>query len=99
MAKQIYAKPCVRCGLCCKTEICDPGMHLLNIMSPPCPALEKRNGIYCCGLIDNTAKYVYPGALSEELYSKIRQHLIEISEFGVGCDNKLLNPDFETRPE
>jgi hypothetical protein len=92
-AKQIYPKPCVYCGACCQAEICHQGMQFLSTVSPPCPALEKRDGRYCCGLIANTSRYVYPGALSEELYGKIRQSLIELFEFGVGCDSRLRCPD------
>lgn len=93
MAEQKYPQPCIRCGECCRAEICEPGMLLIPGVSPPCPALEKRNGKYDCGLIFHTSKYVYPGALSEQLYNKIRDHLIDKFEFGVGCDSKLRCPD------
>ena len=89
MVQQIYPKPCVRCGSCCRTEICRPGMQFLSTSSPPCPALEKQGAHYRCGLVENTAQYVYPGALSEEVYEKIRQYLIGQFQFGVGCDSKL----------
>jgi hypothetical protein len=66
----------------------------LDTLTPPCPALEQRNGAYVCGLIVNTPKYVYPGAvLSEQLYGKIRKYLLEVFEFGVGCDSKLRCPE------
>lgn len=93
MVEQIYKNPCIRCGECCRAEICEPAMLLLPGVSPPCPALEKGNGGYDCGLITHTSKYVYPGALSEQLYHKIRDHLLEKFEFGVGCDSKLRCPD------
>ncbi len=93
MVKQIYAKPCIGCGSCCRVEICHHGMLFLKKFSPPCPALEQHSGKYCCGLIVNTSKYIYPGALSDALYNKIRQYLMETFEFGVGCDSKLRYPD------
>lgn len=93
MVKQIYSEPCIRCGLCCKMEICNQGIMLLNKFSAPCPALEKRNGKHCCGLINNTSKYVFPGALSEKTYNEIRQYLLGVFEFGVGCDSKLRSPE------
>ena len=98
MVKQIYPQPCIQCGLCCRSEICHHGRLFLNTFLPPCPALEKQNGAYCCGLIVNTSKYVYPGAvLSENLYRKVREHLLEKFEFGVGCDSKLRCPDLDAR--
>jgi len=65
----------------------------LNTLTPPCPALEKQNGAYVCGLIVNTSKYVFPGVLKENTYEKIRKYLLEVFEFGVGCDSKLRCPE------
>jgi hypothetical protein len=66
----------------------------LNTLTPPCPALEKQNGVHVCGLIVHTSKYVYPGfVLSEQLYEKIRKYLLEAIEFGVGCDSKSRCPE------
>jgi hypothetical protein len=68
----------------------------LGTGTPPCPALEKQNGVYCCGLIVNTSKYIYPGVvLSDQLYEKIRIFLLGAFEFGVGCDSKLRCPDLD----
>ncbi len=93
-AKQIYPQPCIRCGSCCQSEICPQGVIFLSTATPPCPALEERNGEYGCGLILNTPEYVYPGSgLSEKLYEKIRKYLLEEFEFGVGCDSKLRCPE------
>jgi hypothetical protein len=70
----------------------------LGTVAPPCPALEKQNGVYCCGMIVNTSKYIYPGVvLSEHLYEKIRKFLLEIFEFGVGCDSKLRSSGLDAR--
>jgi len=44
-------------------------------------------------LIVNPSRYIYPGVvLSEQLYEKIRKFLLEVFEFGVGCDSKLRCP-------
>ena len=92
--KQIYPEPCIHCGSCCRSEICYHGVLFLNTLTPPCPALEKKNGVYVCGLIVNTSKYVYPGfVLSEQLYEKIRKFLLEAFDFGIGCDSKLRCPE------
>ena len=71
----------------------------LNTITPPCPALEKQDGIYSCGLVVNTHKYVYPGAvLSDRLYGKIRKYLLKKFEFGVGCDSKMRCPGLASGP-
>jgi len=67
----------------------------LNTLTPPCPALEKQNGAYVCGLIVNTSKYFYQGVLREHTYEKIRKFLLETFEFGVGCDSKLRCPEID----
>lgn len=96
--RQAYPHPCIRCGSCCRSEICSHGGMFLGTLTPPCPALEFHDGVHCCGLIVNTSRYVYPGAgLSEKLYEKIRNFLLEEFEFGVGCDSKLRCPDLGAR--
>lgn len=66
----------------------------LGTLTPPCPALEFRDGVYCCGLIVNTSRYLSPGVvLSERLCGRIREFLLEKFEFGVGCDSKLRCPE------
>jgi hypothetical protein len=67
----------------------------LNTLTPPCPALEKQNGAYVCGLIVNPSKYLYSGVLREQTYEKIRIFLLETFEFGVGCDSKLRCPEID----
>ena len=82
-----YKKSCNQCGACCKKEVCLIGKVILGTIKTPCPALVKKEGIYWCGLITDTQKYVFPQlGLSNQQCDAIRCHLRMIFNFGEGCD-------------
>lgn len=63
--KPAHGQPCNRCGLCCRSSLCQLAMHVFhkNAWAPPlpgpCPALEHDDdeGSHC-GLIADPQKYV-----------------------------------------
>lgn len=82
-----HKSSCKQCGECCKKEVCLIGKVFMGTTKTPCPALEKLNGKYWCGLIVKTEKYIFPSLkLSPHQQNGIREHLMMIFNFGEGCD-------------
>src|SRR3990172_556441 len=61
-----YPKPCVQCGKCCREEVCPIGQLLIRTTTPPCPALEKGEGKYWCGITRHPSCYIHPSIGLEE---------------------------------
>ncbi len=52
-------KPCRHCGECCLAVTCALGQAIFLIAETDvCPAIKTEDGLYYCGLINNTADYV-----------------------------------------
>ena len=50
---------CCHCGLCCIEIPCQLAQVFFKIgENTQCPALEETDGLFYCGLIRNTTKYV-----------------------------------------
>lgn len=52
-------KKCMRCGECCKAEVCEAGIYCYKSDATPCKGLKKKNGKYYCELVD-VAKNIDP---------------------------------------
>lgn len=64
------AKPCQRCGKCCKGSICGLGARQLGIIDPlpqgPCPFLKRENNnFYSCDLYIKNPEFAYDLRIGE----------------------------------
>lgn len=84
---------CTHCGQCCLSIACQLGQVLFKMKEVVlCPALEEDNGLYYCGLISNTSKYVNDLVGNEEwkaLY--LSQAFGRLLGIGYGCGYEIPN--------
>ena len=95
LEKPKIGEPCNGCGLCCKLSICYTGSFLLGFHSEfgqeriykECPALlQKNDGRFTCGLLENPLKFLKKSKYRTEVLKKY----IAISiGAGAGCDEIL----------
>ena len=80
-------KPCVRCGRCCKEEVCDIGRILFETDTPPCPALIPDGDKMACGVVVH-------GDIINEGLSVLATLALGI---GKGCDSQFINETPEVK--
>lgn len=86
------SKKCIHCGKCCLSGVpCAFGQILFNITPDnpmACPACEKIDGLYWCGIIKNPQKYL--SSLVGDVDWKI-ELMVDIAKIyigiGMGCCN------------
>jgi len=66
-------KKCIRCGICCKTEVCKIGRIFYGTIVPPCPGLLFQHGIHWCQLVK---------CASDECRVALEQYMT----IGFGCE-------------
>jgi len=83
-------KPCSHCGECCLAITCALGQAMFLIdENNVCPAIEiGEDGLYYCGLISNTAKYV-TGLVGTDQWKVDLMHDVfaKFVGIGIGCTN------------
>jgi len=82
-------KPCIHCGECCLAVTCALGQTLFLIGDDDvCPAIEEEAGLYYCGLVTDTAKFV-SGLVGTDQWKVDLFHkaFIKLIGIGVGCTN------------
>ena len=67
---------CIRCGECCREEVCHAGERVYGRTQAPCPGLKEKDGISSCSLYD-----LCP--------DKDKWNLSLMMTFGFGCTNKF----------
>lgn len=67
---------CIRCGRCCKEEICPLGEAAFGHIEAPCPALMKENEVYSCEFVITEKVFFTDTPLADTL------------GIGKGCDAK-----------
>lgn len=73
-----FGSPCNGCGLCCKLEVCRIGKMVFGeAQAAPCPALEKEDGRYWCGIVRAEEKAGLPKMAADAL------------GVGKGCDSEF----------
>lgn len=72
-------KPCLRCGKCCKAEICMIGEMAFGSTGAFCPGLIKCGNTHVCGLV----------AVEKE--AGIEPLLSKALGIGKGCDSIFAN--------
>ena len=80
---------CIRCGECCRDQVCFIGLTLVGPHEAPCDALtyDGLTGKYACGLITETLRFALPKLkLTELQIDLLRNHIRFINNFGEGCD-------------
>jgi hypothetical protein len=89
-AESLGKKPCSHCGECCLAVTCALGQALFLIgENDVCPAIEKEEkGLYYCGLICDTAKFI-SGLVGTEQWKIDLMHdvFVKLIGIGVGCTN------------
>lgn len=89
--KPKIGEPCNYCGLCCQIQVCKNGAYVQKLVSSlgetvpgPCPALvEKHDGTYRCGIVENPNKYIKGSKYPAKVLSK---HFANLIGAGAGCD-------------
>lgn len=91
--KPKFGTACNGCGLCCLIEPCSLAIEFVTSdTTGPCPALEKEDDRFWCGLLRRPHHYI------EELKEKpwvdgpIQEILLASGAFGAGCDSDDLDP-------
>lgn len=94
-AKPRRGQPCNGCGWCCAMEPCELAREFISgPVTAPCPALERQDGRFVCGMIRRPSHYMdLPNDWAD-------QHLggmfAEALGAGRGCDAD--DPDDNPRP-
>lgn len=57
LPKPRHGAPCNRCGACCKAMLCDLGQHVFGREIGPCPALQREEIGYRCGLVAEPGRF------------------------------------------
>jgi hypothetical protein len=99
--KPAYGDPCNRCGICCIARPCALAGHVFPDLiweeyitplkpgqrSRPCPALERSDAGYRCGLATNPDRYVN-WRLDDDEAAELAEAAGVIIGGGLGCDTR-----------
>lgn len=90
--KPPHGSPCNKCGGCCMEVTCVLGRHVFGVDDGPCPALEKSEGGYGCGLVSRPREFspVRTAVHGVPTMSKAASTLIGA---GIGCDAQAEGED------
>lgn len=82
-------RSCNHCGQCCLAISCQISQILFYIgENDRCPAIEEQEGLYYCGLIQNTSKYVTELVGGEEWKAKfLKSEFSKMLGISYGCDS------------
>ena len=83
---------CIRCGACCREELCDLALTMLEqVQGPPCPALEFDGRQHSCGLVLHPQRYINLGPIREWKDEHFGRYFEQLLGMGKGCDRKMAN--------
>lgn len=86
IAKPQRGQPCNGCGLCCALEPCGLALEFIDPQAQaPCPALERHDGRYVCGLIRQPSRYM-PDLPNDWADKHLGSMFAEALGAGKGCD-------------
>lgn len=90
--KAPYGTPCNGCGLCCQNEICPLGQIVFPAavvrFGGACPALERDDERFICGLIARPEAYA-PIKASVYGVEALREAAVIGVGAGIGCDARM----------
>lgn len=86
--KPPHGSPCNRCGCCCFGSKCGLGAMIYSSSAGPCPALERVDGGYECGVVRNPRKFdAIRTAINGE--DEMRKAALLLTRAGQGCDARI----------
>lgn len=90
--KPALGEPCNGCGGCCLAVVCPAGSAILGLPEEapgPCPALERQEARFVCGLVANPCSYA-PVATAIYGAPAMSEAALLLISSGVGCDARAL---------
>ena len=77
LMKSHFQNKCIRCGKCCKEEVCKVGFEAFGSIQPPCKGLIQIDGEYACIFVK-----------AEEEF-KLDPYITRALGIGKGCDSDI----------
>lgn len=84
ITKPTKGASCNGCGLCCAAQACGLAREFLGAVGGPCPALERDDSRFWCGLLRVPHKYL--GTFPEADYL-LQPTFAYMLGAGAGCDS------------
>ena len=94
--KPRHGTSCNNCGECCKDVLCVSAVHVFKRTEGPCPAIQKKENKFMCGLMMQPENYV-PDLVMANGKEVIAKAIGILVGAGIGCDSLLVGEKADDR--